>query len=94
MITLKHVNAGRNRTSLFLCLGTGILTLMLSGCITMEFEFGSIPLVDRLSSLRPGISDQSDVLLTLGEPRGHGVAHFSPETTPRQIWFYEHTASD
>ena len=70
-----------------LCL-IGVFTA-LAGCLTMKV--GSPPEVDRLQSLRPGESKTADVLLLLGEPRGHGRAHLSAYPEAMKIWYYEYT---
>jgi hypothetical protein len=65
------------------------VTLLLAGCTALEF--GYQPDVDRLDSLKIGVSTQTDVLLALGQPRGEGAAEFNPQPgRPRRIWFYEY----
>lgn len=46
--------------------------------------------MDRLEALEVGMSTPADVLLVLGEPRGHGMARFPVESGPRTLWFYEY----
>lgn len=53
--------------------GMAILGL-LAGCAP-TIRYGSPPRTDRLESLKLGESSTADVLLTMGEPRGHGVIH-------------------
>jgi hypothetical protein len=60
----------------------------LSGCVTVSY--GVQPNTDRLAQLVPGKSRSSDVLLALGEPRGKGAAHLSPELPLRNVWYYEY----
>lgn len=60
----------------------------LSGCVTVSY--GVQPNTDRLVQLVPGKSRSSDVLLALGEPRGKGAAHLSPELPLRNVWYYEY----
>src|ERR1700740_1566806 len=62
-------------------------SLLIGGCVSVTY--GVQPQVDRLARLSPGKSRQSDVLLTLGEPRGKGAAHLSAEIPLRDVWFYE-----
>lgn len=69
------------------------LFFLLAGC-TPKVRFGSPPKVNHLDTLNPGISNTADVLLALGEPRGHGTARFSATLTPRDIWLYEYTETD
>jgi hypothetical protein len=57
-----------------------------AGC---ALEFGTRPRVDRLGGLTRGVSTKADVLLLLGEPRGAGGGHISPESSPESIWLYE-----
>lgn len=54
-------------------------------------KYGSLPRTDRLETLKPGVSTTADVLLTLGEPRGHGAARFPVDPVALEIWFYEYT---
>ena len=74
-----------------------ILCLMvvsfMGGCAT-KIVYGSPPKVSQLEKLNIGISTKSDVLATIGEPRGYGVGHYSADTSPREIWFYEYMESD
>jgi hypothetical protein len=60
----------------------------LGGCIGIDY--GVQPRTDHLAQLIPGQSRASDVLLALGEPRGKGAAHLSPDTPMRSVWYYEH----
>ena len=54
-------------------------------------EYGWLPRTDPLETLRPGASTKADVLLALGEPRGHGIARFHADQVSRDVWFYEFT---
>ncbi len=63
---------------------------LLMGC-TPTVKYGSPPRTDGLENLRRGVSSMADVLLALGEPRGHGVARFPNDPRPLKIWFYEYT---
>jgi hypothetical protein len=67
----------------------GLVLALLSpvGCATLEF--GTRLNVDRLDGLTRGVSTKADVLLLLGEPRGSGGAHVSPESKAEVIWLYE-----
>ena len=67
---------------------------LLVGCAP-TIKFGSPPRTDRLEMLKPGVSSTADVLLTLGEPRGHGAARLlvRPEAA-RTIWFYEYIEAE
>jgi len=68
------------------------LAACLAGCMTLES--GVPPRVDRLSSLKVGLSTPSDVLQALGEPRGKGMSRMTPDLPPRDIWVYEHMSID
>ncbi|MEE9249980.1 MAG: hypothetical protein V3U93_02495 [Alphaproteobacteria bacterium] len=57
-------------------------------------KYGSPPKTDRLAALQVGVSSTADVLLALGEPRGHGMTRLSADPSPRKIWFYEFTKLD
>jgi hypothetical protein len=82
----------RHRRLLF-CIVWLILALLPIGCAT-TIKYGSPPKVKELSKLTVGASTRSDVLAILGKPRGHGVGHYSADTSPREIWFYEYMESD
>jgi hypothetical protein len=69
-----------------------MLSLIFVGCITLQI--GALPKVERLGSLKVGTSQQSDVLMTLGEPRGKGMMRFAQDMPLRSIWFYEYIESD
>lgn len=56
-----------------------------------RIEYGWLPRTDPLETLRRGASTKADVLLALGEPRGHGIARFHADQVPRDVWFYEFT---
>lgn len=72
--------------------GLCVLCLFLYSC---SYRFGHPPRVKDLSSLKPGLSTAGDILLTLGEPRGRGLARLSADMTePRDIWFYEYIETD
>jgi len=66
---------------------------LLVGCAS-TIKFGSPPRVDKLETLKLGISNKSDVLLSLGEPRGYGAGRYSSIPEPREIWSYEYVVSD
>lgn len=68
-----------------------VLQSALVGCAKVRIGFP--PKVERLELLKRGISAPADVLLALGEPRGHGVIRFSPAVAPRDIWLYEYAES-
>jgi hypothetical protein len=63
---------------------------MFAGCAP-TIKYGSPPKVDRIDTLKRGISGESDVLKVLGEPRGYGQVRYSSDLPPRKIWFYEYT---
>ena len=66
---------------------------LLMGC-GPTIKFGSPPKIDRLGTLKPGISSMADVSVALGEPRGHGAARLSDSPEPRTIWFYEYVEAE
>lgn len=65
----------------------------LQGCAT-RLEMGSPPRVDKLETLKPHVSTQNDVLLTLGEPRGYGSARLDPDFPHQRVWLYEYSVSE
>jgi len=69
------------------------LVLLLIGCAT-TIKYGSPPKVNKLETLKLGISNKSDILLSLGEPRGYGAGRYSSVPGLREIWSYEYVVSD
>ena len=76
-----------------------LLAAFLSACMP-TIKIGVPPKVDRLHSLKVGKSTRSDVLMTLGEPRGRGAARFSNSASLKHgvasyhdLWFYEYLES-
>jgi hypothetical protein len=57
-------------------------------------SLGFSGIVYKLETLKLGISNKSDVLLSLGEPRGYGAGRYSSVPEPREIWSYEYVVSD
>lgn len=78
------------RRNIVLSLSVLILMCFLSGCMP-TIKYGSPPLINHLETLEPGTSSKADVLMALGEPRGHGAARFTPDTALREIWYYEYS---
>lgn len=74
--------------SVFRTLCLIVVFTALTGCFATKF--GAQPEVDRLKTLRPGESKAADVLLALGEPRGHGLARFSAYPEAGEMWYYEY----
>ncbi len=70
-----------------------LLLMTLAGCAA-RLEIGAPPQFDRLAGLTPHISTRSDVLLAMGEPRGHGAARLNPALARQQVWMYEHSISE
>lgn len=57
-------------------------------------EYGVRPKTDALAKLTAAESTKEDIRLVLGEPRGRGVARFSQDPIPRNLWYYEYIRSD
>lgn len=57
-------------------------------------RFGTPIVTEGLESLEIGDATRADVLLALGQPRGHGAVHLSQEPTSREILLYEFIESD
>jgi hypothetical protein len=53
-----------------------------------------MPRVERLSTLKPCTSTQSDVISTLGEPRGHGKVRWSADAPEQPVLFYEYAQTE
>jgi hypothetical protein len=85
-------------------LPTFIISLLLCGMLLAcmpTIKFGVQPKVDKLDTLKVGVSSKSDILMTLGEPRGRGAARFSDVASLKHsiepyhdIWFYEYLESN
>lgn len=90
--------AGEGRAMKSIYIGSVLLIACLAvaglqGCAS-RLEIGSPPRVERLAQLTPRISTKNDVLLTIGEPRGHGAARLDPTFNPQRVWLYEHTVAE
>lgn len=72
-------------------IGLGIAVT--AGCAT-TVSFGSVPRIDRLQTLKVGGSNGSEVVRTLGEPRGRGQSRFQADFPETQVWFYEYMQTD
>ncbi len=68
----------------------GVVLLFFSLLVGCTFKFGSLPRTDQLTTLKPGVSSEADVLRALGEPRGYGMARLAVHPEPRKLWFYEY----
>lgn len=79
---------GPCRMSSFRTLCLIVIFTALTGCFATKF--GTLPEVDHLKTLRPGKSKAADVLLVVGEPRGHGLARFSAYPEAGEMWYYEY----
>ncbi|CAN0628642.1 conserved protein of unknown function [Burkholderia multivorans] len=87
-------NRGLSRARLFASVTIAALGLaLMSGCSTTT-TFGTVPPVERLSSLKAGISTQGEVLATLGEPRGRGAVRWAATTPNQPVLFYEYAQSE
>ena len=84
---------GTLRVCIVLCMVCLAIIPLLVGCAS-TIKFGSAPRIDKLENFKLGISNKSDVLLSLGEPRGYGAGRFSSVPEPRGIWSYEYVVSD
>ena len=65
-------------------------SLAIMSCFPSTVRYGFPPQIGKLNTLTPGTSTSADIVLALGQPRGDGVARFSVEPTPRQIYYYEY----
>jgi hypothetical protein len=80
------------------CSGTRRIALTLGlffalgvmSCFPSTVRHGFPPQIGKLNTLTPGASTTADIVLALGQPRGDGVARFTIEPTPRQIYYYEY----
>ena len=86
MLSRSVLATAAQQCALRLCLVAA--TLWLEGCVSVTY--GVQAHTDRLAQLIPGQTRSSDVLLALGEPRGKGAAHLSPEMPLRNVWYYEY----
>lgn len=92
-VSRRGIWSDPKRRWILFCIAWLIPTLFLLACAT-SLKYGSPPKVNQLSTLTPGISTKSDVLSVFGKPRGYGAGHYSAETAPREIWFYDYMETD
>jgi hypothetical protein len=93
LVSRRRTQPDPKRQWLLFCTIWLVLALFPVGCAT-TIKYGSPPKVNVLSTLTPGISTKSDVLAAFGKPRGYGEGHYSAETSPRTIWFYDYMETD
>ncbi|HUZ75434.1 MAG TPA: hypothetical protein VMU87_20820 [Stellaceae bacterium] len=68
--------------------------MLLGGCAT-SFRAGSPPPVERLASLKPGVSTRADTTAALGAPQGHGSAALTaPRPDVQDILVYQYVETD
>jgi hypothetical protein len=65
-----------------------VLIVVVAGCAP-TIRYGLPPRLDRLETLKRGVSTEADVLLALGEPRGRGMARLSAKAPLNRIYVYE-----
>lgn len=70
-----------------------IVFTLISACSTTA-TFGTMPPVERLSSLKVGMSKQSDVVSALGEPRGFGAVRWAADAPELPVLYYEYAQSE
>ena len=68
-----------------------LLTIVSTAGCAVSLEYGEPVKVKALASLTPGASSTAEVRAVLGTPRGYGVARFSAEMPPLDVWYYEYT---
>lgn len=59
-----------------------------------SIEYGAKPNTQNLARLTVGESGSSELLRSLGQPRGKGVARLAGLPEAREIWYYEHSKTD
>jgi hypothetical protein len=69
-------------------------TLALTTGCASSARFGTPPRVEDLATLAVGQSSPAEILLALGEPRGHGGARFPLDPVLRPVWFYEYVQAE
>ena len=84
---------GAQWVSIMFCMGCLALIPLLVGCAS-TMKFGSPPRVNNLETLKLGVSNKSDVLQSLGEPRGYGAGRYASLPGPREIWSYDYIVSE
>lgn len=88
------MHAGQSAAGRILLQLVMLLTIISSAGCAMSLEYGEPVKVKALSNLTPGTSSTAEVRAVLGEPRGYGVARFTPEMVTNDIWYYEYTKAD
>jgi hypothetical protein len=67
--------------------------MLLDACTTY-FHAGSPPPVERLASLKPGVSTRAQVIATLGSPQGQGNALSSSRPEVQDLLVYQYIETD
>jgi len=75
------------------CAILGAAAILLNACAT-SFHAGSTPPVERLVSLKPGVSTRADVTATLGVPQGQGNALSSSRPEVQDLLVYQYVEAD
>jgi hypothetical protein len=81
------------RSILFRCAMLGVALILLDACAT-SFHAGSPPPVERLASLKPGVSTRAQVTATLGTPQGQGNALSSSRPEVQDLLVYQYVETD
>ncbi len=85
---------GKPASAAFTCLGllcatVAIISIVTSGCVTMNYRVGTRPDPSVLEkNLKVGKSTSEEVIGALGRPDGKGAAMFTMYSQPSQLWSY------
>ena len=71
-------------------LGAILCALTLLGGCSSSFQAGNPPPVDRLASLKAGISTREDVASALGAPQGNGAAALATKGSAQDVLVYQY----
>jgi hypothetical protein len=66
---------------------TAPFVVLLGGCASISFDFGTPPKIEHLRQLRRGASSISEVRSLLGSPRGKGAVRIP--VGYRTLWLYD-----
>jgi hypothetical protein len=93
-MSISRPYPGQTRRRIFhWSLSTIIPCLLLMGCVSIQMRSGAPVDQTRLNTLEIGISTESDVLATLGEPFGRGSSMLPFHDSPVDMWSYYYEES-
>jgi hypothetical protein len=71
-----------------------LVAISVTATACASIEWGVKPNTQNLARLTVGVSASSEILASLGQPRGKGAGRWAEVPEPREIWYYEYTKTD